>query len=116
MITIFSEHEFIYAQLIFIQSAIDKMNDNNGRAAIIENGSPLFTGGTASGELQIRRWLLENDLIEAIVQMPTDLRPAMPNHRLLQYEARHNRLSGLEGVYVGIRCYLESWLEKRKPL
>lgn len=61
------------AQLIFIQSAIDKMDDYNGRAAIIENGSPLFTGGTASGESQIRRWLLENDLIEAIVQMPTDL-------------------------------------------
>lgn len=61
------------AQLIFIQSAIDKMDDNDGRAAIIENGSPLFTGGTASGESQIRRWLLENDLIEAIVQMPTDL-------------------------------------------
>lgn len=61
------------AQLIFIQSAIDKMDDNNGRAAIIENGSPLFAGGTASGESQIRRWLLENDLIEAIVQMPTDL-------------------------------------------
>lgn len=61
------------AQLIFIQSAIDKMDNHNGRAAIIENGSPLFTGGTASGESQIRRWLLENDLIEAIVQMPTDL-------------------------------------------
>lgn len=61
------------AQLIFIQSAIDKMDKDNGRAAIIENGSPLFTGGTASGESQIRRWLLENDLIEAIVQMPTDL-------------------------------------------
>lgn len=61
------------AQLIFIQSAIDKMDDHNGRAAIIENGSPLFTGGTASGESQVRRWLLENDLIETIVQMPTDL-------------------------------------------
>lgn len=61
------------AQLIFIQSAIDKMDKDNGRAAIIENGSPLFTGGTASGESQIRRWLLEKDLIEAIVQMPTDL-------------------------------------------
>lgn len=49
------------------------MDDKLGRAAIIENGSPLFTGGTASGESQVRRWLLENDLIEAIVQMPTDL-------------------------------------------
>ena len=60
-------------QLLFVQSAVDKLNDNNGRAAIIENGSPLFTGGTSSGESQVRRWLLENDLIEAIIQMPTDL-------------------------------------------
>lgn len=59
-------------QLLFMQSAINKLEDN-GRIAIIENGSPLFTGGTASGESQIRRWLLENDLIEAIIQMPTDL-------------------------------------------
>lgn len=47
--------------------------DNNGRAAIIENGSPLFTGDTASGESQIRRWLLENDYLDAIIAMPTDL-------------------------------------------
>lgn len=61
------------SQLLFIQSAIAKMDDNNGRAAIIENGSPLFSGGTSSGESQIRRYLLEKDLIEAIVQLPTDL-------------------------------------------
>ncbi|MFR2381821.1 type I restriction-modification system subunit M [Thomasclavelia spiroformis] len=61
------------AQLLFMQSAIDKMDDNLGRAAIISNGSPLFSGNTASGESQIRRWMLENDLIEAIIQMPTDL-------------------------------------------
>ena len=60
-------------QMLFLQSAIDKMDDNLGRAAIIENGSPLFTGGTASGESQIRRWMLENDLIEAIIALPTDL-------------------------------------------
>lgn len=61
------------SQLIFMQSAIDKMDDKVGRAAIIENGSPLFTGGTASGESQIRRWMLEEDLIEAIIALPTDL-------------------------------------------
>lgn len=61
------------SQLIFMQSAIDKMDDRLGRAAIISNGSPLFTGSTASGESQIRRWLLENDLIEAIIALPTDL-------------------------------------------
>lgn len=61
------------AQLLFMQSAIDKMDDEHGRAAIITNGSPLFNGGVSSGESQIRRWLLENDLIEAIIAMPTEL-------------------------------------------
>lgn len=60
-------------QLLFVQSAIDKMDNEIGRAAIIENGSPLFTGGTASGESQIRRWILQNDLLEAIIALPTDL-------------------------------------------
>lgn len=60
-------------QMLFLQSAIDKMDDNFGRAAIIENSSPLFSGGTASGESQIRRWMLENDLIEAIIALPIDL-------------------------------------------
>lgn len=60
------------AQLLFVQSAVAKMDDEVGRAAIISNGSPLFTGNTASGESQARRWLLENDLLEAIIQLPTD--------------------------------------------
>jgi len=60
-------------QMLFLQSAINKLDDNYGRCAIIENGSPLFSGGTSSGESQIRRWLLENDLIEAIIELPTDL-------------------------------------------
>jgi len=60
-------------QLLFVQSAIDKMDDKLGRAAIVENGSPLFTGGTSSGESRIRRWMLEEDLIEAIISLPTDL-------------------------------------------
>lgn len=60
-------------QLLFIQSAINKMDDKCGRAAIVENGSPLFSGGTSSGESQIRRWLLENDYIEAIIQLSTDM-------------------------------------------
>lgn len=60
-------------QMLFLQSAVDKMDETLGRAAIIENGSPLFTGGTASGESQIRRWFLEQDLIEAIIALPTDL-------------------------------------------
>ncbi|VDA76617.1 putative type I restriction enzymeP M protein [Klebsiella pneumoniae] len=47
--------------------------NGGGRAAIVLSGSPLFNGGAASGESEIRRWLLEDDLIEAIVALPTDL-------------------------------------------
>lgn len=61
------------SQLLFMQSAIAKMDDEKGRAAIITNGSPLFNGEVSSGESQIRRYLLENDLIEAIIAMPTDM-------------------------------------------
>ncbi len=60
-------------QMLFLQSAIDKMDDEFGRAAIIENSSPLFTGGASSGESQIRKWFLENDFIESIIQLPSDL-------------------------------------------
>lgn len=59
-------------QLLFVQSAINKLEDN-GRAAIIENGSPLFSGGVSSGESQIRRWLLDNDYLEAIIQLSGDM-------------------------------------------
>ena len=61
------------AQLLFMQHAINKLDDKLGRAAIISNGSPLFAGGTTSGESQIRRWMLEEDLIEAIIALPSQL-------------------------------------------
>lgn len=61
------------SQLIFMQSAIDKMDEKRGRAAIIENSSSLMSSKAAAGESQIRRWMLESDLIEAIVALPVDL-------------------------------------------
>lgn len=61
------------SQLLFMQHAINKLDEKNGRAAIISNGSSLFAGGTTSGESQIRRWMLEEDLIEAIIALPSQL-------------------------------------------
>lgn len=61
------------AQLLFMQHAINKLEDKKGRAAIITNGSPLFSGGTTSGESQIRRKMLEEDLVEAIIALPSQL-------------------------------------------
>ncbi|MFD0908693.1 type I restriction-modification system subunit M [Ruegeria arenilitoris] len=62
-------------QLLFLQHMISKMrNDEQGsRIGIVMNGSPLFTGGAGSGESEIRRWMLENDWVEAIIALPTDL-------------------------------------------
>ena len=54
---------------------ISKMRDDEtgSRIGIVMNGSPLFTGGANSGESEIRRWMLENDWVEAVVALPTDL-------------------------------------------
>jgi type I restriction enzyme M protein len=67
--------------LLFLLHLISKLRDydpndptkNGGRIGIILNGSPLFTGGAGSGESEIRRYILENDLLEAIVALPTDM-------------------------------------------
>lgn len=61
------------AQMLFMQHGLYKLDEKLGRAAIISNGSPLFSGGTSSGESQIRRMMLEKDMIEAIIALPTDL-------------------------------------------
>ncbi|GAB4542487.1 MAG: class I SAM-dependent DNA methyltransferase [Roseibium sp.] len=62
-------------QLLFLQHMISKMRDDEtgSRIGIVMNGSPLFTGGAGSGESEIRRWMPENDWVEAIVALPTDL-------------------------------------------
>ena len=67
--------------LLFLMHLISKMQDyepgnderRGSRIGIILNGSPLFTGGAGSGESEIRRYILENDLLEAIVALPTDM-------------------------------------------
>ncbi|SLM95234.1 type I restriction-modification system subunit M [Brachybacterium nesterenkovii] len=51
----------------------EQANHTAGRGAIVLNGSPLFTGGAGSGESNIRRWVLENDYLEAIIGLPTDM-------------------------------------------
>jgi len=63
-------------QTLFLMHVISKMRpvaQGGGRAAIVMNGSPLFSGGAGSGESEIRRWVLENDLLEALVALPNDM-------------------------------------------
>ncbi len=60
---------------LFLQHMISKMKPTNGgsRLAIVFNGSPLFSGGSGSGESEIRKWIIENDMLEAIIAMPDQL-------------------------------------------
>jgi type I restriction enzyme M protein len=63
-------------QLLFLQHMIARMKpetQGGSRVAIVMNGSPLFTGDAGSGESEIRRWILENDWLEAIIALPNDL-------------------------------------------
>lgn len=61
--------------LLFLQNMISKMVDdeNGSRIAIIFNGSPLFTGDAGGGESNIRKWIIESDMLEGIISLPTDL-------------------------------------------
>ena len=62
--------------LLFLLHLVSKMQpakDGGSRFGIVLNGSPLFTGGAGSGESEIRRYMLENDLVEAIIGLPTDM-------------------------------------------
>jgi type I restriction enzyme M protein len=63
-------------QLLFLQHLISKMknvSDGGSRIGIVHNGSPLFTGDAGSGESEIRRWIIEKDLLETIIALPDQL-------------------------------------------
>jgi type I restriction enzyme M protein len=58
-------------QLLFTQHLIDKLDDD-GFGVIVHNGSTLFSGDAGSGESNIRKWMLDADIVEAVIQLPTD--------------------------------------------
>lgn len=60
-------------QLLFMLNGVKKLKDGSGRMAIIQNGSSLFTGDAGSGASEIRRHVIGQDLVEAVIQLPADL-------------------------------------------
>ena len=60
-------------QMLFMLNGVKKLKEGSGRMAIIQNGSSLFTGDAGSGASEIRRYVIDGDLVEAIIQLPTDL-------------------------------------------
>jgi type I restriction enzyme M protein len=59
--------------LLFLQHMISKMESKGSRIGVVFNGSPLFTGDSGSGESEIRKWVIENDWLETVVQLPDSL-------------------------------------------
>ena len=60
-------------QLLFLQHMISKMEPGGSRIGVVFNGSPMFTGDSGSGESEIRKWIIENDWLETIVQLPDSM-------------------------------------------
>lgn len=104
------------SQLLFLLTAISKMKSSGSRVAIIHNGSPLFTGDAGSGPSEIRRYILEHDLLDAIIALPNDifyntgiatyiwvLSTSKPRHRVGKVQ-----LINANGMYVKRRKSLGS--------
>ena len=60
-------------QLLFLQHMISKMEREGSKIAVVTNGSPLFTGDAGSGESDIRKWIISNDMLDCIIALPKDL-------------------------------------------
>ncbi len=110
--------------LLFLMHLLAKMKplDQGGsRVAMVLNGSPLFTGGAGSGESNIRKWIIENDWLEAIVALPTDMFYntgistyiwVLSNHKSEERRGKIQLINGVEG-YRKMRKSLGS---KRREL
>lgn len=104
-------------QLLFLQHMLGRMKDpkeGGSRVAIVMNGSPLFTGDAGSGESEIRRWILENDWLEAIVAMPEQL---FYNTGIATYVwVLSNRKAGRRKGKVQLIDACDFWAPMRKSL
>ncbi|MBK5214887.1 MAG: SAM-dependent DNA methyltransferase [Flavobacteriaceae bacterium] len=106
-------------QLLFVMNIVSKLENNSilgSRAATIHNGSALFTGDAGQGETEIRKYLLENDLLEAIIALPNDLfyNTGIPTYIfILNNKKEENRKGKLQLISVTTDQF---YSKMRKPL
>lgn len=106
-------------QLLFVMNIVSKLKKNSplgSRAATIHNGSALFTGDAGQGETEIRKYLLENDLLEAIIALPNDLfyNTGIPTYIfILNNKKDENRKGKLQLISVTTEQF---YSKMRKPL
>ena len=106
-------------QLLFVMNIVSKLKNNSvlgSRAATIHNGSALFTGDAGQGETEIRKYLLENDLLEAIIALPNDLfyNTGIPTYIFILNNKKEERRKGkLQLISVTTEQF---YSKMRKPL
>lgn len=96
--------------LLFLQHMISKMNDpkkDGSRIAIVFNGSPLFSGDAGSGESEIRRWIIQNDMLEAIIALPDQLfyNTGISTYIWIVTNRKENRRKGKIRLVNGVRYF-----------
>ncbi|WP_406467058.1 N-6 DNA methylase [Streptomyces sp. NBC_01594] len=104
-------------QMLFLLHLAHKMRapeDGGGRVGIVMNGSPLFNGAAESGPSNIRRWLLENDLVEAIIALPTNMffNTGIPTYIWILDNTKHPDRQGKVQLIDGTSF----WTKMRKSL
>lgn len=96
-------------QMLFMLNGVKKLKEGSGRMAIIQNGSSLFTGDAGSGPSEIRRHLIEQDLVEAIVQLPTDLfyNTGIATYVWLVSKAKSDKRLGKVQLIDASKCFVK---------
>ncbi len=96
-------------QLLFMLNGVKKLKEGSGRMAIIQNGSSLFTGDAGSGSSNIRKYLIEGDMVEAIIQLPNDLfyNTGIPTFIWVITKNKESKRAGKLQLIDASKCYVK---------
>lgn len=96
-------------QMLFLLNGVKKLKEGSGRMAIIQNGSSLFTGDAGSGASEIRRHVIDGDLVDAIIQLPTDLfyNTGITTYIWILTKGKEMRRSGKVQLIDASKCFVK---------
>ena len=96
-------------QMLFMLNGVKKLKEASGRMAIIQNGSSLFTGDAGSGASEIRRYVIGEDLVDAIIQLPTDLfyNTGIATYIWLLTKGKEMRRAGKVQLIDASKCFVK---------
>jgi type I restriction enzyme M protein len=94
-------------QLLFLQHMISKMEPSGSRIGVVFNGSPLFSGDSGSGESEIRKWIIENDWLETIIQLPDGMffNTSIPTYIWIVTNKKNSERKGKIQLVDGSNCF-----------